>query len=70
MVAAEPIQKTPLNLLTQAKWTSTVSSRMLLEAGISMYNQEYTRYPQSGIADTTFSVRDNATGRRINAALY
>jgi hypothetical protein len=64
------IQKTPLNFLTQAKWTSTVSSRMLLEAGISMYSQEYTRYPQPDVTDTTFSLADAATGRRINAAPY
>ena len=34
------------------------------------YDQEYTREPQPGITPTTLSVRDDATGRRINAAPY
>ncbi|MBZ5556999.1 MAG: carboxypeptidase regulatory-like domain-containing protein [Acidobacteriia bacterium] len=64
------IQTTPINHLVQTKWTSTVSSRMLLEAGMSLYDQEYTRLPQPGIQPTDLSVRDNATGRRLNAAPY
>ncbi|HEV8209527.1 MAG TPA: carboxypeptidase regulatory-like domain-containing protein [Vicinamibacterales bacterium] len=64
------IQTTPINHLIQSKWTSSVSSRMLIEAGISIYDQEYTRLPQPGVAADTLSVRDNATGRRINAAPY
>jgi len=64
------IQTTPINHLWQVKWTSTVSSRMLVEAGMSDYAQEYTRLPQPGIAPTTLSVRDTSTGRRINAAPY
>jgi hypothetical protein len=64
------IQTTPINHLIQSKWTSTVSSRMLLEAGVSIYDQEYTRLPQPGVAADTLSVRDNATGRRINGAPY
>jgi carboxypeptidase family protein len=64
------IQRTPINHLLQAKWTSTASSRMLIEAGMSVYDQEYTRWPQPGVTTDTLSVRDNATGRRINAAPY
>jgi hypothetical protein len=64
------IQTTPINHLIQTKWTSTASSRMLLEAGMSIYTQEYTRLPQPDVTPTTLSVRDNATGRRINAAPY
>ena len=64
------IQNTPIGHLIQAKYTSTISSRLLLEAGMSIYDQEYTREPQPGITDSTLSVRDNATGRRINAAPY
>ena len=62
------IQTTPINHLIQSKWTSTASSRMLLEAGVSIYTQEYTRLPQPDVSPSTLSVRDNATGRRINAA--
>jgi len=64
------IQTTPIGHLIQGKWTSTVSSRMLIEAGVSIYDQEYTRQPQPEVTPTTLSVRDNATGRRINAAPY
>ena len=64
------IQTTPINHLIQSKWTSTVSSRMLNEAGVSIYTQEYTRLPQPDVSPSTLSVRDNATGRRINAAPY
>jgi Carboxypeptidase regulatory-like domain len=63
-------QTTPHGHLAQAKWTSTVTSRMLLEAGVSLYRQEYTRLPQPDVTPTTFSVVDNSTGRRINAAPY
>jgi hypothetical protein len=64
------IQRTPIGHLVQGKWTSTVTSRMLIEAGVSIYDQEYTREPQPDVTPTTLSVRDNATGRRINAAPY
>src|SRR5262249_22298591 len=63
-------QETPIGHLWQTKWTSTISSRMLLEAGLSQYKQQYTRYPQPDVTPTTFSVTDNTTGRRINAAPY
>jgi hypothetical protein len=64
------IQTTPINHLVQTKYTSTMSSKLLVEAGMSIYDQEYTREPQPGITTSTLSVRDNATGRRINAAPY
>jgi hypothetical protein len=63
-------QTTPIGHLWQTKWTSTVSSKMLLEAGISQYVQQYTRYPQPDVTPTTFSIVDNSTGRRINSAPY
>src|SRR3989442_802453 len=63
-------QKTPIGHLWQTKWTSTVSSKMLLEAGVSQYVQQYTRYPQPDVTPTTFSILDNSTGRRINSAPY
>jgi hypothetical protein len=63
-------QKTPIGHLWQTKWTSTVSSKMLLEAGVSQYVQQYTRYPQPDVTPTTFSIVDNSTGRRINSAPY
>lgn len=64
------VQTTPINHLWQLKWTSTMSSRVLVEAGMSNYSQEYTRLPQPGITESSLSVRDAATGRRINAAPY
>jgi hypothetical protein len=64
------IQTTPIGHLVQTKYTSTVSSKLLVEAGMSIYDQEYTREPEPGITPSTLSVRDNATGRRVNAAPY
>jgi len=64
------VQTTPINHLAQFKYTATASSRLLVEAGMSIYDQEYTREPQDGITTSTLSVRDNATGRRIDAAPY
>ena len=64
------VQTTPIGHLWQLKWTSTVSSRVLVEAGISNYAQEYTRLPQDQVSPTSLSVRDAATGRRINASPY
>ena len=43
---------------------------MLVEAGMSTYDQEYTRLPQPEVSATSLSIRDAATGRRINAAPY
>jgi len=37
---------------------------------MSNYAQEYTRLPQPDVSPTSLSVRDAATGRRINAAPY
>ncbi|HEV3141115.1 MAG TPA: carboxypeptidase regulatory-like domain-containing protein [Vicinamibacterales bacterium] len=64
------VQTTPIGHLIQTKYTSTLSGKLLVEAGMSVYDQEYTRLPQDGITSSTLSVRDNATGRRINAAPY
>ena len=64
------VQTTPIGHLWQVKWTSTVSSRVLVEAGMSNYAQEYTRLPQPSVSPTSLSVRDAATGRRINASPY
>jgi hypothetical protein len=64
------IQTTPIGHLIQTKYTSTASSKLLIEAGMSIYDQEYTRLPQEGVTPASLSVRDNATGRRINAAPY
>ncbi|MBI3399900.1 MAG: TonB-dependent receptor [Acidobacteria bacterium] len=36
---------------TEAKWTSTVSSKLLLEAGLAINNESYTLEPQAGSAN-------------------
>jgi hypothetical protein len=64
------IQRAPHDNLAQLKWSSSFSSRMLFEAGFTSYAVEYTRYPVDEAIVNGYSVRDNATGRRFNAAPY
>jgi len=46
----------------QTKWTSTVSSRLLLEAGASYTNFNYPQLPQRGVSPDTVSIRETSTG--------
>lgn len=59
---ASTIQDITVNYLGQARWTSPVTNRLLLEAGVTVYNFTYATRPQAGIDFTTYSVRDLGTG--------
>lgn len=63
-------QETPYGHLTQAKWVSTVSNRLLLEAGFSLYRQEYTRWYQDNVRPTEYSRLETTTNTRTVAAPY
>jgi len=65
------VQRSPLGFTTQAKYTSTVSSKMLVEAGFSMYYLHWTQgYRPESVGpsrlDFTTSVRTGATTYNFN----
>ena len=79
---ASAIQVTPTSFVNVSKWTRTQTSRLLLEAGVGIYDQEYTELYQPEVlggfankvfdlgqirASKTYSILDNATGRIQNA---
>jgi hypothetical protein len=78
---ASAIQVTPTSFVNVTKWTRTQTSRLLLEAGVGIYDQEYTELYQpevTGVTDkvwdigairasTVYSVSDQATGKLANA---
>jgi hypothetical protein len=69
------VQKTPVGYTTQGKYTSTVSNRVLVEGGISIYYIDWTQEyrPEStslGAVDFVTSVRSGAASQdfeQINA---
>ena len=61
-------QGTPYLYMTHALWSSTVTSRLLLEIGSNMYSAAFTSEPNEGFSNTSaYSVLDNSTGRRLVA---
>ena len=65
------VQRSPLGFTTQAKYTSTVSNKMLVEAGFSMYYLHWTQeYRPESVGpsrlDFTTSVRTGATTYNFN----
>ena len=65
------VQRSPLGFTTQAKYTSTVTSKMLVEAGFSMYYLHWTQgYRPESVGpsrlDFTTSVRTGATTYNFN----
>jgi hypothetical protein len=55
---AAGVQVTPTSFVNVTKWTRTHTSRLLLEAGLGYYNQEYTELYQpsvTGLADKVWS---------------
>jgi hypothetical protein len=55
-------QNVTTNFLGQAHWTATLTNRLLLEAGVTIYRFNYNIEPQEGIDFTTYSIRDLGTG--------
>jgi hypothetical protein len=78
---AAAVQVTPTSFVNVTKWTRTATNRLLLEAGVGIYNQEYTELYQpsvTGITDkvwdleairasTVYNVVDQSNGRQANA---
>jgi hypothetical protein len=56
-------QVVPLSYTGNVKWTSTISSRLLFEAGFSKYYQEYDEIYQPSVTPTTYRILDQLTGR-------
>ena len=72
---AAVVQRTPRSFDTQAKWTSTVSTRLLMEAGFSENYYNYTLHYQPDVQSAAqkppygdVSHLDIVTGRRTVAA--
>ena len=65
---AAGVQVTPTSFVSVTKWTRTHTSRLLLEAGFGMYNQEYTELYQPSVTGQTDKVWDEAAIR--NATVY
>jgi hypothetical protein len=61
-------QVQPLGYLLQAKWTSPVTNRLLLEAGTTYYRAHYINKPMPGVSPDAYSVTDQATNRVYGAA--
>ena len=55
---ASGIQVTPISLVDVTKWTRTQTSRLLLEAGLGIYDQEYTELYQPEVTGQTTKVFD------------
>ena len=54
--------------LYQASWTATVSSRLLIEGGVSTMLQPWNVTTQDGVGPNDISIRELSTGFRYNAA--
>ena len=69
---ATAIQVTPTSFVSVSKWTRTQTSKLLLDAGFAMYDQEFTeRYRpevQAFTPQQLYTILDNATGKFSNAA--
>ena len=60
---ASAIQVTPLSYTGNIKWTSTLASKLLFEAGYAHYYQEYDELYQPAVTPTTYRITDQTTGR-------
>jgi hypothetical protein len=61
-------QGTPYLYMTHALWSSTVTSKLMVEAGTNMYSAAFTSEPNDGFSNwSAYSVLDNSTGRRLVA---
>jgi Carboxypeptidase regulatory-like domain len=56
-------QVTPLSYTGNAKWTSTLTDKLLFEAGFAQYYQEYDELYQPGVDETTYRITDQITTR-------
>ena len=67
---ASAIQATPTSFVSVSKWTRPHTNKLLLEAGLGVYNQEYQEiYQPSVFAGTNplVTLVDNSTNKNANA---
>jgi hypothetical protein len=55
------------NYLTQASWSHPVSSRLLLDAGVTTLIFNFPTVPQEGVKPTDVSINDSLIGIRYNS---
>jgi hypothetical protein len=65
---AAGVQVTPTSFVSVWKWTRTQSNRLLFDAGVGVYDQEYTELYQPAVTGVTDKVFDLASIR--NARVY
>lgn len=67
---AAVIQHTPLGYLSQLKWTSILSPKWVLEAGLSMFFLDYTYSYEPGVSSQSIATIDIAQSTLTNAAWF
>jgi hypothetical protein len=67
---ASVIQHTPLGYLSQFKWTSTLSPKWVVEAGLSMFFLDYTYSYEPGVSSDAIATIDIPQSTLSNAAWY
>jgi hypothetical protein len=67
---ASVIQHTPLGYLSQIKWTSTLSPKWVVEAGLSMFFLDYTYSYEPGVNPESIATIDIPRSTLSNAAWY
>ena len=63
-------QNHPLSVLTHASWKSTLSSRLLVEAGLISPNNAYNEEPSVPLPLDTAAVIDTGTGLTYRSAPF
>ena len=67
---ATAIEPTPTSFVSVTKWTRTQSNRLLLDAGLGVYNQEYAELYQPSVLAANpplVTITDQSTGKIANA---
>ncbi len=67
---ASAIQATPTSFVSVTKWTRTQTNRLLFDAGLAVYNQEYQENYQPGVFAGSFpavTYTDTVSGKTQNA---
>jgi hypothetical protein len=67
---ASAIQATPTSFVSVTKWTRTQSNRLLIDAGLGVYNQEYQELYQPEVfagSVPLVTIMDSSTGKIANA---
>jgi hypothetical protein len=60
---ASAIQETPRSFTGNVKWHSSLTSRLLLEAGYAHYYQRYDEIYQPTVTASTYRITDQVTGK-------